>query len=155
MYDDVVEEEYDQEEDNLDCASMHEVFDFPVARPLEDYYHTFYHCLLYTLGENDETSTPSYVICSADVLGIYEHSEISKETAIEYFRQAIHTRIAEGLGGLYVGTSEFSFQHECLRELEEDWVSDGVIIVEKQEVVVRLFMNSEEEDDANVRIICD
>ena len=154
MYDDV---ENDQEEDNLDCASMHEVFDFPVARPLEDYYHTFYHCLLYTLDENDnETSTPSYVICSADVLGIYEHSEISKETAIEYFRMAIHTRIAEGQGGLYVGTSEFSFQHESMRELEEDWVSEGVIIAEKQEVVVRLFMNSEEEeDDANVRIICD
>lgn len=146
MYEDVEEEETYE----VDCASMHETYHFPVAYPTEAYYHVSYHCLLYTVGDEYDEHAVDYVICSADVVGIFEHSEY-KERVIEHFRAAIQTRIAEGQGGLYLGTSDFSFQHDRFRELEEDWVNDGVIIVEKQEIIVNIFTHQ----DTYVRLICE
>ena len=67
---------------------------------------------------------------SADAKGIHARGE-SAEEAIEDFRSAIKTRLADKLGGLYPGTSDFDFQDSYFRSIEEGWKEDDVQILKK------------------------
>ena len=60
----------------------------------------------------------------------------SAEEAIEDFRVAIKTRLADKLGGLYSGTSDFEFQERHFRTMEEGWNDDGVRILNKRRISV-------------------
>lgn len=72
---------------------------------------------------------------SADAKGIHARG-CSAEEAIEDFRSAIKTRLADKFGGLYSGTSDFDFQDSYFRSMEEGWNDDDVQILNKLRISV-------------------
>ena len=103
----------------LTSASMCKSFEWPVAESVEPLLNLTYNCLRYELDDGAQ------FVVSADVEGIYADGN-SPEDAVMDFRLAIKTRLLDGLGGLYFGKSDFSFQDEEFLDLEEGWKFDDV-----------------------------
>ena len=121
-----------------DCASKHADFasNWPKAYPIEAYVNATYNCLLYELLE--PTQVVTYTVASADVSGIYGHGATAEE-AKENFRRAVETRIHDGLGGVYLGTSDDACQIATFRELEDDWTEDGATIMHRQHIKITVL----------------
>jgi hypothetical protein len=115
------------------CASMHRNSDWPMVLSLEAHHNLVYNCLQYVLSDG------SHVVVSADVKGIYADGDSMKD-AVKDFRPAVQTRISEGLGGLYLGTSDYVFQENEFRDLENEWKSDGVKIIKRHRAAISVFI---------------
>ena len=111
------------------CASMHESHYWPTSDAIDGCSNPTYNCLQYEL--NDGT----YVVASADVCGIYGNGSTA-ENAVEDFCTAIKTRMADKLGGIYSGTSDFEFQEREFSGLERDWNEDGVHVHQRHRVSI-------------------
>ena len=72
-----------------------------------------------------------YVVTSADVMGIHANGS-SAEEAVDDFRRAVKTRLANKQGELYPGASDCEFQERYFLNLEQGWKSDSVIIIGKR-----------------------
>lgn len=68
------------------------------------------------------------MVMSADAKGIHA-SGASAEEAIEDFCLAIKIRLVDKQGGLHPGTSQFEFQELDFRDMEREWMNDGVQIL--------------------------
>ena len=112
------------------CASMFESYHWPeYEKSAEKSCQPVYNCIQYELSDGE------HVVMSADAIGIHARGD-SAEEAIEDFRLAIKTRLADELGGLYSGTSDFEFQESYFRTMEEGWNDDGVLILNKLRISV-------------------
>lgn len=109
------------------CASMFESYHWPECE--EKSSQPVCNCIQYELSDGE------HVVMSADAKGIHARG-CSAEEAIEDFRSAIKTRLADKFGGLYSGTSDFDFQDSYFRSMEEGWNDDDVQILNKLRISV-------------------
>jgi predicted RNase H-like HicB family nuclease len=115
----------------MSCASMHESYHWPGFKSMEENYELVFNCLQYELSDG------AHMVMSADAKGIHA-SGASAEESIEDFSQAIKTRLADKLGGLYPGTSHFEFQELYFRDMERGWMNDGVQINQKRQISISM-----------------
>lgn len=118
-------------------ASMYSKDNYPNVISIEKFQRSKYNCLLYEVTEPDNTKT-FYVVC-ADTIGLYGYGNSSDE-AILVFRIMVERRILEKLyGGIYDGTSDFEYQEKTFKPLERLWQEDGIEIVNKMCITIRLW----------------
>lgn len=106
----------------MSCASIHESHHWPDFISMEESYQPVYNCLQYELSDG------AHMVMSADAKGIHA-SGASAEEAIEDFCLAIKIRLVDKQGGLHPGTSQFEFQELDFRDMEREWMNDGVQIL--------------------------
>lgn len=104
----------------LPCASMFEGLYWPEYEGKSS--QPVYNCIQYELSDGE------HVVMSADAKGIHARG-CSAEEAIEDFRSAIKTHLADKLGGLYSGTSDIDFRDRIFHSMEEGWNDDDVQIL--------------------------
>ena len=117
----------DYEEANniyADCASRYPSYHWPKALSPEMYDRSIYNCILCELNDGD------FIVVCADIMGMVGHGDTADE-AITDLRCGVKSRLCEGDGGIYVGTSNYAFQEAELLKFEDSLAIDGVSIVHK------------------------
>jgi predicted RNase H-like HicB family nuclease len=128
----------------LDNASMHDKTHCPISYPIEYFSNHTYNCILY------EIEGEGFSAFSADALGVNGEGN-TYDKALHKLKSAIECQIKDGLGGIYLGTSDIAFQNTNFKSLEDSWESDGVVVVRKVNSTITIFSKDNED---NYCVVC-
>jgi predicted RNase H-like HicB family nuclease len=114
------------------CASMYSRSHWPAVYPLHLFSNQTYNCICYEIEDE------GFSAFSADARGVNGEGTTHFQ-ALNELKSAIEFQINEGLGGIYLGTSDASFQNATFKGLEEGWKMDGVAVVRKLNLSITIF----------------